>query len=174
MTAKQEHRADVIRRLRNPRCGLRHRGGCSGRLQADHVIEVAWLEDWRAQARLAGGRLLCLACGGAGVELRSTFRVVPVCCGKTRPDGDCCGVPVPESVEEVDTNPCATCGGAGEASLDAMAADGRNGWMLCEGHHTLKTRCLLRPPITRRELAPTVEAFCDDYRCEHLLERVLR
>lgn len=55
-------------------------------------------------------------------------------------------------------------------SADTVAADARNGWLLCERHHGLKTAGLLLPPILRDELPETLTWFTDDYNCAHLLD----
>jgi hypothetical protein len=47
----------------------------------------------------------CPECGGSGVVMEST--VEPGCCGRFRPDGDCCGDPVPEEV--LVQAPCPAC-----------------------------------------------------------------
>lgn len=59
MTAQELHRlatAEFYPRKR-PNCGLQHRGGCSGRLQCDHILEQAWIkEEWkRANGRANPG-----------------------------------------------------------------------------------------------------------------------
>lgn len=170
-TAKQRHRADVVRRgPRMPRCALRHRGGCSGPLEADHVVEIQWLKLWLAEARRQGVKLDCPDCEGRGWQPVLVAGIAPACCGRFRPDGDCCGVPVPEPVDEVEPVPCSSCDD-GVVTLDTLTADGRNGWMLCERHHGLKTRALLKPSIAGAELPATVFMFTEEFKCAHLLDR---
>lgn len=60
----------------------------------------------------------------------------------------------------------------GFARLDALIADDRNGWLLCERHHDLKTRRLLKPWPRRRDLPRSVFAFAHLYpELRNLLER---
>lgn len=47
----------------------------------------------------------------------------------------------------------------GFARLDDLIADDRNGWLLCERHHNLKSRRLLQPWPRRRDLPRTVFQF---------------
>lgn len=54
-------------------------------------------------------------------------------------------------------------------SEDALVADGRNGWILCEGTYGLKTAALIQ--IERHRLPPCVEDFATEFQIEHLLDR---
>lgn len=103
MTAKQLHRARLFAAT-SPLCALAWRGGCSGELQADHVIEVQEIRTAWERARYAGDAL-------------------------------------------------------GLYRLDDLIADERNGWLLCERHHDLKTRKLLRPWPRRVDLPRSVFTF---------------
>lgn len=115
MTAKEQHRAEVF--SRDPHecaMGTNGRGfSCRGRLQADHVIELAWLMELHKRRRHVDG-----------FGLAENFNTV--------------------------------------------IADGRNGMVLCERHHGLKTSGLL--VIPRSVIPQSVFDFADAYDCAHLLE----
>lgn len=52
--------------------------------------------------------------------------------------------------------------------FDTVIADGRNGMVLCERHHGLKSNGLI--VIPREVLPASLFDFTDDYDCAHLLE----
>jgi hypothetical protein len=115
LSAKQAHRVQV-ERLHGRRCWLRHRGRCSGRLQADHVIGQQRLKTYWNGARFRRER---------GLPTIEADRVLL------------------------------------EVGLETLIADGRNGWMLCERHHGMKTAHLLAPMAA--ELPSSVWEFARDY-----------
>jgi len=55
------------------------------------------------------------------------------------------------------------------ATLDELLADGRNGWLLRERHHGLKTARLIEIP--RDFLPASVESFAEEYWLEGALDR---
>jgi hypothetical protein len=52
----------------------------------------------------------CPECGGAGVVQAQQERTVPICCGRPRRDGSCCGNVVPGLEVDICEEPCWTCG----------------------------------------------------------------
>lgn len=51
-TAKQRHHEAVFSRYRRAQCALKDRHACTGRLEADHVIEVRWIEQAHGHVRV--------------------------------------------------------------------------------------------------------------------------
>lgn len=142
LTAKQRHRLEVERRAgRRPTCAL----ASPARGECSGVLQA----DHPVEL---GWLKEWLA--------RRTYRRDPVPCVRCRGLGAVGAVLVS----------CPDCNGSGNATLEAVAADARNGWLVCERHHGLKTAGLLLPPITRDELPDELDAFLIDYRCAHLLD----
>lgn len=112
MTAKERHRAEVFARELH-RCALSGSSTeCRGRLQADHVIEIAWLAELHKRRRY---------------------------------------------LDDV-----------GLGDFEDVIADARNGMVLCERHHGLKTSGLIVVP--REAIPACVFDFADDYDCAHLMD----
>jgi endogenous inhibitor of DNA gyrase (YacG/DUF329 family) len=62
--------------------------------------------------RAAGGYDPCPECGGSGFTEAQRERTVPLCCGRFRRDGSCCGNAVPGLEVDIVQEPCETCGRA--------------------------------------------------------------
>lgn len=89
---------------------------------------------------------------------------VPQCCGLVG-RGSCDGRLQADHVLKVQWMRWA------EGDRDELVADARNGWWLCEWHHMLKDRKLLRPPLRRQDLPRTVEEFAAEFKLEPIIER---